>query len=172
MRGGGLVSVKGLHTLSRALVPESLPSLSSASSGPALANRPFLAGSDRPSCPKEVPLLSNKEVECYRLVDDKGNKDEITTAIGSLVHNQLANKGALLVRGLAPILPTNAEFGRLANLLGPRSVTLSKIFTEISLIQVLSSRFPYNAGFASREEDPAAPGVMAAADDPPEVSPI
>ena len=31
------------------------------------------------------------------------------------------------------------------------------------------SRFHYNAGFASREEDPAAPGVMAAADDPPEV---
>ena len=36
-------------------------------------------------------------------------------------------------------------------------------------IQALSSRFHYNAGFASREEDPAAPGVMAAADDPPEV---
>ena len=128
MRGGGLASVKGLHTLSRALVPESLPSPSSASSGPALANRPFLAGSDRPSCPQQVPLLSNEEVDCYRLVvDDKGNKDEIPTAIASLVHNQLANKGALLVRGLAPILPTNAEFGRLANLLGPRSVTLNKI---------------------------------------------
>ena len=172
MRGGGLVSVKGLHTLSRALVPESLPP-PSASPGPALANRPFLAGSDRPSCPQQVPLLSNEEVDCYRLVvDDKDNKDEIPTAIASLVHHQLANKGALLVRGLAPILPTNAEFGRLASLLGPRSVTLNKIFTEIFLIQVLSSRFHYNAGFASREEDPAAPGVMAAADDPPEVSPL
>ena len=167
MRGGGLVSVKGLHTLSRALVPESLPS-PSASSGPALANRPFLAGSDRPSCPQQVPLLSNEEVECYRLVDDKDNKDEIPTAIANLVHSQLENKGALLVRGLAPILPTNAEFGRLASLLGPRSFTPSNIFS----IQVLSSRFHYNAGFASREEDPAAPGVMAAADDPPEVSPL
>ena len=125
MRGGGLVSVKGLHTLSRALVPESLPSPSSTSPGPALANRPFLAGSDRPSCPQQVPLLSNEEVDCYRLVDDKGNKDEIPTAIASLVHSQLGNKGALLVRGLAPILPTNAEFGRLANLLGPRSVRLT-----------------------------------------------
>ena len=126
MRGGGLVSVKGLHNLSRALVPESLPSPSSASPGPALANRPFLAGSDRPSCPQQVPLLSNEEVDCHRLVvDDKSNKDEIPTAIASLVHNQLANKGALLVRGLAPILPTNAEFGRLASLLGPRSVRLS-----------------------------------------------
>ena len=167
MRGGGLVSVKGLHNLSRALVPESLPSPPSASPGPPLANRPFLAGSDRPSCPQQVPLLSNEEVDCYRLVvDDKGNKDEIPTAIASLVHSQLANKGALLVRGLAPILPTNAELGRLASLLGPRSFTPSNIFS----IQVLSSRFHYNAGFASREEDPAAPGVMAAADDPPEVS--
>ena len=171
MRGGGLASVKGLHTLSRALVPESLPP-SSASSGPALANRLFLAGSDRPSCPQQVPLLSNEDVDCYRLVDDKDNKDEIPTAIASLVHHQLANKGALLVRGLAPILPTNAEFGRLASLLGPRCVTPSNIFTETSSIQVLSSRFHYNAGFASREEDPAAPGVMAAADDPPEVSPL
>ena len=127
MRGGGLVSVKGLHTLSRALVPESLPS-PSASSGPALANRPFLAGSDRPSCPQQVPLLSNEEVDCYRLVDDKGNKDEIPTAIANLVHNQLANKGALLVRGLAPILPTNAEFGRLASLLGPRFSQKSPLF--------------------------------------------
>ena len=128
MRGGGLVSVKGLHTLSRALVPESLPS-PSASSGPALANRPFLAGSNRPSCPQQVPLLSNEEVDCHRLVvDDKSNKDEIPTAIASLVHSQLGNKGALLVRGLAPILPTNAEFGRLASLLGPRFSQKSPLF--------------------------------------------
>ena len=140
MRGGGLVSVKGLHTLSRALVQESLPS-PSASSGPALANRPFLAGSDRPSCPQQVPLLSNEEVECYRLVDDKGNKDEIPTAIASLVHNQLANKGALLVRGLAPILPTNAEFGRLANLLGPRSFTLNNLPHSSTFLQVPLQRW-------------------------------
>ena len=36
-------------------------------------------------------------------------------------------------------------------------------------MRLLASRFHYNAGFASREEDPEAPGVMAAADDPPEV---
>ena len=39
---------------------------------------------------------------------------------------------------------------------------------SVSLKDV-ASRFHYNAGFASREEDPAAPGVMAAADDPPQV---
>ena len=34
----------------------------------------------------------------------------------------------------------------------------------------LGERFLYSAGFASRAEDPGAPGVMAAADDPPEVT--
>ena len=109
---------KGLHTLSRALVPEPLPAPDD-TSGPILANRPFLAGSDRPSCPKNLSHVSDEDVDCYRLVE-KGRKDEIPSAIASLVHSQLANKGALLVRGLSTILPTNTEFGRLASLLGQR----------------------------------------------------
>ena len=109
---------KGLHTLSRALVPEPLPA-ADATLGPLLANRPFLAGSDRPSCPKNLPHVSDEDVDCYRLVA-KGSKDEASSAIASLVQSQLANKGALLVRGLSTILPTNSEFGRLASLLGQR----------------------------------------------------
>ena len=109
---------KGLHTLSRALVSEPLAA-PDATSGPILANRPFLAGSDRPTCPKNLPHVSDEDVDCYRLVE-KGSKDEIPSAIASLVHSQLANKGALLVRGLSTILPTNTEFGRLASLLGER----------------------------------------------------
>ena len=111
---------KGLHALSRALVPEPLPAPPApGASGPLLANRPFLAGSDRPSCPKNLPHLSEEDVDCYRLVE-KGSKDEVPSAIASLVQSQLGSKGALLVRGLSPILPTNADFGRLASLLGQR----------------------------------------------------
>ena len=109
---------KGLHTLSRALAPEPLPA-PDGNSGPILANRPFLAGSDRPSCPKNLPHVSDEDVDCYRLLE-KGSKDEIPSAIASLVHSHLANKGALLVRGLSTILPTNTELGRLASLLGQR----------------------------------------------------
>ena len=115
---------KGFHTLSDVLVPESLPSDAGAS-GPLLANRPFLAGSDRPSCPKHLPHLSEEDVNCYRLQEKVSSKDEVPSAIANLVHSQLDNKGALLVRGLSTILPTNAEFGRLASLLGPRLVNLS-----------------------------------------------
>ena len=110
---------KGLHTLSRALVPEPLPA-ADATLGPLLANRPFLAGSDRPSCPKNLPHVSDEDVDCYRLVAKDESKDEVPSAIASLVQSQLANKGALLVRGLSTILPTNTEFGRLASLLGQR----------------------------------------------------
>ena len=109
---------KGLHTLSRALVPEPLP-VSATASPPLLANRPFLAGSDRPSCPRNLPHVSEEDVDCYRVLE-KSNKEEVPSAIASLVHSQLANKGALLVRGLSHILPTNAEFGQLARLLGQR----------------------------------------------------
>ena len=109
---------KGLHTLSRALVPEPLP-VSAAAPHPLLANRPFLAGSDRPSCPRNLPHVSEEDVDCYRVLE-KSNKEEVPLAIASLVHSQLANKGALLVRGLSPILTTNAEFGQLARLLGQR----------------------------------------------------
>ena len=115
---------KGLQTLSRNLVPEPWPS-DAAALGPLLANRPFLAGSDRPSCPKHLPHISEEDVDCYRLLEKGNSKDEIPSAIASLVHSQLANKGALLIRGLSPILPTNAEFGRLAGLLGQRLVDLS-----------------------------------------------
>ena len=118
---------KGLQTLSRTLVPEPLPYATAVAPGPLLANRPFLAGSDRPSCPKHLPHISEEDVDCYRLLEKGGSKDEVPSAIAGLVHSQLANKGALLVRGLSPILPTNAEFGRLASLLGQRLVNLSAI---------------------------------------------
>ena len=159
---------KGLHTLSRALVPEPLP-VSAAASPPLLANRPFLAGSDRPSCPRNLPHVSEEDVDCYRVLE-KSNKEEVPSAIASLVHSQLANKGALLVRGLSPIVTTNAEFGQLARLLGQRSKHLIAGRKKYCLNSF--PRFHYNAGFASRAEDPAAPGVMAAADDPPEVCEI
>ena len=159
---------KGLHTLSRALVPEPLP-VSAAASPPLLANRPFLAGSDRPSCPRNLPHVSEEDLDCYRVLE-KSNKEEVPLAIASLVHSQLANKGALLVRGLSPILTTNAEFGQLARLLGQRSKHLIAGRKKYCLNSF--PRFHYNAGFASRAEDPAAPGVMAAADDPPEVCEI
>ena len=130
---------KGLHTLSRALVPEPLP-VSAAASPPLLANRPFLAGSDRPSCPRNLPHVSEEDVDCYRVLE-KSNKEEVPLAIASLVQSQLANKGALLVRGLSPIVTTNAEFGQLARLLGQRSKhliagrkkILFKLFSQVPL---------------------------------------
>ena len=61
----------------------------------------------------------------------------------------MAEKGALLFRGLGRLVSSNEEFSKLAAVLG--------------------TRFSYTAGFASREEQAGAPGVMAASDDPPEV---
>ena len=68
---------------------------------------------------------------------------------GGEAGHRLAEKGALLFRGLGRLVSSNEEFSKLAAALG--------------------TRFSYTAGFASREEQAGAPGVMAASDDPPEV---
>ena len=69
--------------------------------------------------------------------------------VGGEAGYRLAEKGALLFRGLGRLVGNNQQFSKLAAALG--------------------TRFSYTAGFASREEQAGAPGVMAASDDPPEV---
>ena len=88
-------------------------------------------------------------METYRLVG-RGREEHLHSCLADLVNCQLDKKGALLIRGLASSITSNQEFSQLAGCLG--------------------QRFGYKAGFASREEKPGAPGVMAAADDPPEVT--
>ena len=88
-------------------------------------------------------------METYRLVG-RCREEHLHSCLADLVNCQLDKKGALLIRGLASSITSNQEFSQLAGCLG--------------------QRFGYKAGFASREEKPGAPGVMAAADDPPEVT--
>jgi hypothetical protein len=87
--------------------------------------------------PESLNFISEEDVDCYRLVDDT-TAEEAGDAIKQLVDEKLEDKGAVLVRGLLPVFPTNKEFGM--------------------LVEKMGKAFSYSAGSASREHDPDAEG--------------
>ena len=93
--------------------------------------------------------------------------EELGLAMRDLVDTQLGDKGAVLVRGLDKVIRGNTEFSQMVELMG--------------------EKFAYTAGMATRKEFDDAPGalmwsrtlsrslsfvpgVVAASDDPPEVT--
>ena len=143
------------------LLPEPLPSFPE-SLRPKLRDRPWSASTQSPLVPESLKFISQEEIDCYRLVADT-NTEEAGNAIKQLVDEKLYNKGAMLVRGLLPVFPTNKEYGM--------------------LVEKMGKSFSYSAGTASRVHDPDAEGespqmtsspghgeVMLGADEPPEVT--
>ena len=143
------------------LLPEPLPSFPE-SLQPKLRDRPWSASTQSPLVPESLKFISQEEIDCYRLVADT-NTEEAGNAIKQLVDEKLYNKGAMLVRGLLPVFPTNKEYGM--------------------LVEKMGKSFSYSAGTASRVHDPDAEGespqmtsspghgeVMLGADEPPEVT--
>ena len=125
-----------LHHVSRQGVLQASPLPPSSLPLPRLANRLYLAGSDGLSFPEHLQRASHQDLDCYRLLPEHGNC--LHQEIADVVNSTLSSKGAVLIRGLASLLPSNREFGRLAGCLG--------------------ESFGYSGGFATREEDPEAPG--------------
>ena len=118
------------------LQAEPLPSYP-ASLKPQLRDRPWSASTHSPLVPESLDFISEEDVDCYRLVDDT-TAEEAGNAIKQLVDKKLEDKGAVLVRGLLPVFPTNKEFGM--------------------LVEKMGKAFSYSAGSASREHDPDAEG--------------
>jgi len=102
--------------------------------------------------PESLKFISQEEIDCYRLAAE-AKAEEAGKAIKQLVDEKLFDKGAVLIRGLLPVFPTNKEFG--------------------ILVEKMGKSFTYSAGTASRAHDPDAEGhgeVMFGADEPPEVT--
>ena len=118
------------------LLPEPLPSYP-ASLQPKLRYRAWSASTHSPLVPDSLKFISEEEVDCYRLVAGT-TAEEAGDAIKELVDEKLHNKGAVLVRGLLPVFPTNKEYGQ--------------------LVEKMGQAFSYSAGTASREHDPDAEG--------------
>ena len=135
-----------------------------------LAGREYLAGSDDMSCPARLEYATQDNYDLFRLCQgqDRLTLADAATEISEVVKSQLCNKGALLFKGLSGVIKDNPSFSFMAAKQG--------------------EKFSYTAGFATREEFGDAPGnkhilddyyqekvwtvegVMAAADDPPEVT--
>ena len=94
-----------LHHLTSTLEPCPLPPSTHPPSP--LAGRPYLAGSSSPSCPATLLPLTEEQVTTYRATG-RGTTEEVQGDVAALVDQQLGNKGAVLVRGLKGVLPTNA----------------------------------------------------------------
>ena len=94
-----------LHHLSRTLEP--CPLAPSPHPPAPLAGRPYLAGSTSPSCPATLLPLTEEQVTTYSATG-RGTAEEVQGDVAALVDQQLGNKGAVLVRGLKGVLPTNA----------------------------------------------------------------
>jgi len=127
---------------------------SSCQSGPCipLAGREYLAGSDDRSCPARLEYATQDNYDLFRLSQGQDwlTLADVASEISEVVRSHLSNKGALLFKGLSGVIKDNPDFSAMAAKQG--------------------EKFSYTAGFATREEFGDAPGVMAAADDPPEVT--
>merc|ERR1712142_473188 len=125
---------------------------SSCQTGPPipLAGRQYLAGSDDRSCPARLEYATQDHYTLFRLMRQDLHLSDLAIAIAEVVESHLSCKGAVLFKGLSEIIKDNPDFSAMAAKQG--------------------EKFSYTAGFATREEFGDAPGVMAAADDPPEVT--
>lgn len=121
-------------------------------SGPeiALAGRKYLAGSQDGEHPRTLEYATDGDYEVFRMISQDKSLEEVSKDISEVVNSNLDRKGAILFKGLSSTISTNPQFSQMAEHLG--------------------EKFSYTAGFATREEFGDAPGVMAAADDPPEVT--
>jgi len=114
-----------------------------------LANRPYLAGSGGDGFPDSMSYANADDCDSYVLQNTLSIAN-LGVNIRDIIDNRLITKGAVLVRGLDSVIKDASTFS--------------------SLVDHLGNRFSYTAGFASRKELDNAPGVVAAADDPPETT--
>ena len=118
------------------LLAEPLPSYP-ATLRPRLRDIPWSASTNGVMVPEVLEFVTEEDLDCYLLVANTP-ADQAEKAIKQLVDEKLPNKGAVLVRGLQHVFPTNKEFGK--------------------LVEKMGKAFSYNAGTASREHDPDAEG--------------
>jgi len=109
-----------------------------------------LAGSEGYNHPEKLEYATDCDCDLYRMVDQNKSVDELSQNILDIVKNNIDSKGAIMFRGLSKVISSNVQFSK--------------------MVEQLGEKFSYTAGFATREEFNDAPGVMAAADDPPEVT--
>jgi len=115
-----------------------------------LAGRKYLAGSDDGKHPENLEYATDSDYELFRMINQDKPLEYVSKEISEVVKSHLDTKGAILFKGLSQVISSNPDFSQMAEQQG--------------------EKFSYTAGFASREEFGDAPGVMAAADDPPEVT--
>jgi len=115
-----------------------------------LGGRPFLVGAEDPGLPRTLLHATSDDVDLWRFNNSKLGQtiDSVGAEIKDIVKERLPSAGAMLFRGLSPIVSDSKDFSKLAKKFG--------------------QPFDYFGGFAARTE--LAPGVMNATLDPPETT--